>query len=213
MPETELVDLYTRSWGVIAPPHPHAGSGWWSSRFFRAADAGAIVSATEATAKVLGEPYMRAVDPRHVERLSNAALLTLAEEQAACLASIAWTKDRTRKALRDLIGSRSTLAPLGTPGIGVMVPHGEARKAVAAPAAVPVRPKAAQTPMPSSNGSRKPGSGARIREMLLAGRGTPDILATIHAEFVGSKATAADVSWNKQKLRNDARAAGLPPPL
>jgi site-specific DNA-cytosine methylase len=101
------------------------------------------------------------------------------------------------------------VAPRTTPS----APIGAARKAVAAPAAVPGRPKAAQTPMPSSNGSRKPGSGARIREMLLAGRLTPDILAVIHSEFPGSKAGPSDVSWNKQKLRNDARAAGLPPPL
>lgn len=216
MPEAELVDLYTRSWGVIAPPHPHAGSGWWSSRFFRAADAGAIVSATEATAKVLGEPYMKAVDPRRVEKLSGPALTALAARQAECLASISWSKDRTRKALRDIIGSRSFLTPLGTPGIGVMGPHGEVRKAPTAPSPLPTRPTGRNLSLglaPPASGKPAKGSGARIREMLLAGRGTPDILTTIHAEFPGSKATSADISWNKQKLRNDARSAGLPPPF
>lgn len=50
-------------------------------------------------------------------------------------------------------------------------------------------------------GPTKPGSGARIRELLSAGRSTGEILETIHQEFPGSKATASDVSWNKRKLR------------
>lgn len=45
------------------------------------------------------------------------------------------------------------------------------------------------------------GSGHRIREMLLQGMGTNEILKIIHNEFPQSKATASDVSWNKGKLR------------
>ena len=55
-----------------------------------------------------------------------------------------------------------------------------------------------QMPLP---GVIRPGSGARIREMLKDGL-TPDaILTVIHKEFPDSKATKADVAWNKRKLR------------
>jgi len=46
----------------------------------------------------------------------------------------------------------------------------------------------------------RPGVGKRIRELLLAGDPTARILETIRAEFPNSKATSADVSWNKRKL-------------
>lgn len=45
------------------------------------------------------------------------------------------------------------------------------------------------------------GSGYRIRELLKAGREPEHILTVIHREFPDSKATRADVSWNKRKLR------------
>ena len=207
--EPELMAIYGASFGVLSPAHPHAGSGWWRVRYLMAADAGAVLSADPREAACLGDPYTTASDPRRVEKLSLAGLADLAASQAARLAEITWSKDRVKKALKNLIASRASLAPIPGPQTAPVVPIGAPKKPVPAPAAVPDRPKAVQTPMPP----RKPGSGARIREMLLAGRGTPDILATIHSEFPGSKATTADVSWNKQKLRNDARAAGLPPPL
>jgi site-specific DNA-cytosine methylase len=47
----------------------------------------------------------------------------------------------------------------------------------------------------------KPGSGARIRKLLEAGKGTAEILATVHKEFPQSKATTSDVSWNRRKIR------------
>jgi hypothetical protein len=48
---------------------------------------------------------------------------------------------------------------------------------------------------------RRPGSGARIREMLMKGVDPDEILTTIHREFAGSKATKSDVNWNRRKLR------------
>lgn len=47
----------------------------------------------------------------------------------------------------------------------------------------------------------KPGSGERIREMLMKGMGAQAILEVIHEEFPQSRATGSDVSWNKMKLR------------
>jgi hypothetical protein len=52
-------------------------------------------------------------------------------------------------------------------------------------------------------GGRKPGSGARIRELILKGFDNDKILATVHKEFPDSKAKASDIAWNKGKLRKD----------
>lgn len=49
--------------------------------------------------------------------------------------------------------------------------------------------------------TRQLGSGARIRELLEDGRATDEILVIVHKEFPTSKATSADVSWNRRKLR------------
>lgn len=56
--------------------------------------------------------------------------------------------------------------------------------------------------------ARKPGSGARIRELIMKGVDSEKILATIHKEFPGSKAKASDVSWNRGKLK--AEGAKIP---
>jgi len=54
---------------------------------------------------------------------------------------------------------------------------------------------------PSTPRGPRLGSGYRTRVLLLAGRSTAEILATIKSEFPESKATSADVSWNRRKLR------------
>lgn len=47
----------------------------------------------------------------------------------------------------------------------------------------------------------RPGSGARMRELIEAGKDTKEILAIIHKEFPESTAGPSDVSWNRRKLR------------
>lgn len=66
-----------------------------------------------------------------------------------------------------------------------------------------VRPErlAACPAKPRLGGPTKPGVGARTRELLEKGLGTKEVLTVIHDEFPGTKATAADVSWNRRKLR------------
>jgi len=54
-----------------------------------------------------------------------------------------------------------------------------------------------------SSGPKKPGSGSRIRELILKATPTEKILSIIRKEFPGSKAKASDVSWNRGKLKND----------
>lgn len=64
-------------------------------------------------------------------------------------------------------------------------------------------PKVRSARAPREGGTRvgPMGIGKRIRDLLELGEGTQDILRIIHDEFPHSKATAADVSWNRRKLR------------
>lgn len=47
------------------------------------------------------------------------------------------------------------------------------------------------------------GSGARIRELLIAKKSVAEILDTIHKEFPQSKAKPSDVYWNRRKLQKE----------
>jgi site-specific DNA-cytosine methylase len=49
-------------------------------------------------------------------------------------------------------------------------------------------------------------SGAYIRRCLIAGFHDDDILASVHANFAGSKASKSDINWNKVKLRKEGTA-------
>lgn len=81
-------------------------------------------------------------------------------------------------------------------------------KPINPPPLPPLEVKAPRSPRaPREGGPSKPGSGARIRELLQQGKGTKEILETIHKEFPGSRAGPSDVSWNKAKLRKMAEAA------
>lgn len=71
----------------------------------------------------------------------------------------------------------------------------------AQPGAPAKRGNPAVTASSPSRGLVKRGVGAFIRELIAAGHETERILERVRAEFPGSKATAADVSWNRRKLR------------
>lgn len=79
-----------------------------------------------------------------------------------------------------------------------------------------VRAFAPESPSPPS---RKTGSGARIRQLLVEGElSHPQIVETVHREFPGSKATVADVRWHLNKIRKGGatgqpRPAQLPVPI
>jgi hypothetical protein len=51
------------------------------------------------------------------------------------------------------------------------------------------------------------GIGARIADLLIAGKDTKAIVETIHAEFPQSRATGKDVSIMRSKLRNQGKLA------
>lgn len=58
---------------------------------------------------------------------------------------------------------------------------------------------------PRTGGPSKPGSGERMRELIMKGVDADSIIKTIHKEFPGSKASKADVSWNKGRLRREGK--------
>ena len=60
-------------------------------------------------------------------------------------------------------------------------------------------------------GIRKPGSGARFRELMAAGASNAEALAIVRAEFPDSKATLSDAAWNRAKLQKETAARGERP--
>jgi site-specific DNA-cytosine methylase len=64
-------------------------------------------------------------------------------------------------------------------------------------------PASAKKPGTGRRGGGKPGSGARIREMILEGFEAEAILEKIHKEFPGSKAKKADVQFHRYHMRKE----------
>jgi Fe2+ transport system protein FeoA len=196
--EPELMKIYSEAWGVLSPPHAHAGSGWWRVRYLMAADAGCVISADIREAQGLGQPYVEASDPRYVERLSLPQLEDLARRQAECLKSIAWSKTKVKNAIRSLIaGAKDVAKPTPvTPG---------------------KRPAAAPTPLGQAGNvpdvESGEGSGKYMQRLLVLGFQAGDILAAVHRQFPGSKATVSDVSYNKGKLKQAGWVPGSAAPL
>lgn len=103
LPENELMGEYCKSWGVLSPAHPHAGSGWWRMRYLMAADAGCILSADVREAECLGDGYVAASDPAKVEAMSNRQLIDLAVAQVNRLKKISWSAEKTSKVLKYIL--------------------------------------------------------------------------------------------------------------
>lgn len=55
--------------------------------------------------------------------------------------------------------------------------------------------------MKAATKTTKPGSGARIRELILKGMANDAILVIIQKEFKGGNTTTGDVSWNRSMLK------------
>jgi len=109
VPEADLMEIYSASWGIISPPHPHAGSGWWRVRFLMAADACRVLTCSPAEAAVLDGglgPYTLASMPRAVEKMEDEELLNLASMQAAQLNRVIETEDEVLTKLANLIKER-----------------------------------------------------------------------------------------------------------
>jgi hypothetical protein len=81
--EAEVIERYNESWGILSPPYPQAGSGWWRSRFMYAAKLRSVLVCDKGEGDPLGRPYQQTV--KDVEALSTDGLTELAEAQAAAL--------------------------------------------------------------------------------------------------------------------------------
>lgn len=81
--EAEVIDRYNKVWGILSPPYPHAGCGWWRSRFIYAAKIGSVLVCDRGEGDPLGSPYK--VRMREVEAMSDSELTELAAAQAAAL--------------------------------------------------------------------------------------------------------------------------------
>lgn len=79
--ELDVIERYDRVWGILSPPYPHAGSGWWRSRFMYAAKVGSILVCDKGEGDSLGPAHR--VTMKQVEAMSDDALKECAEQQAA----------------------------------------------------------------------------------------------------------------------------------
>ena len=82
--EQDVLEFYNHHWGILSPPYPHAGSGWWRSRFLYAAHVGSILVTDKGEGDPLGDAYKLTISD--VEKMSDAELIAAAEAQRAALA-------------------------------------------------------------------------------------------------------------------------------
>jgi hypothetical protein len=82
--EQDVLDFYNHHWGILSPPYPHAGSGWWRSRFLYAAHVGSILVTDKGEGDPLGDAYKLKI--ADVEKMTDAELHETAMAQRAALA-------------------------------------------------------------------------------------------------------------------------------
>lgn len=81
--EADVLAFYNNYWGILSPPYPHAGSGWWRSRFMYAARVGSILVTDKGEGNPLGSAYKLTI--RDVEKMSDEELKAAAVAQADAL--------------------------------------------------------------------------------------------------------------------------------
>jgi len=81
--EQDVLEFYNQHWGILSPPYPHAGSGWWRSRFLYAAHVGSILVTDKGEGDPLGDAYKLKI--ADVEKMSDADLINAVEAQRAAL--------------------------------------------------------------------------------------------------------------------------------
>jgi hypothetical protein len=79
--EQDVLEFYNQHWGILSPPYPHAGSGWWRSRFLYAAHVGSILVTDKGEGDPLGDAYKLKI--ADVEKMSDADLINAVEAQRA----------------------------------------------------------------------------------------------------------------------------------
>lgn len=81
--EKDVLEFYNHHWGILSPPYPHAGSGWWRSRFLYAAHVGSILVTDKGEGDPLGDAYKLKI--ADVEKMSDSELAAAAIAQQEAL--------------------------------------------------------------------------------------------------------------------------------
>jgi len=81
--EEEVLAFYNQHWGILSPPYPHAGSGWWRSRFMYAARVGSVLFADKNEGAPLGDCHK--VSIAEIEKMTDNELADLATCQRDAL--------------------------------------------------------------------------------------------------------------------------------
>lgn len=81
--EKDVVEFYSQHWGILSPPYPHAGSGWWRSRFLYSAYVGSILVTDKGEGDPLGDAYKLKMSD--VENMSDDQLIEAAAKQRDAL--------------------------------------------------------------------------------------------------------------------------------
>jgi hypothetical protein len=81
--ELDVLNFYNDRWGILSPPYPHAGSGWWRSRFLYAARIGSILVTDKGEGDPLGDAYKLTI--ADVEKMNTEELAAAAQAQADAL--------------------------------------------------------------------------------------------------------------------------------
>jgi hypothetical protein len=81
--EADVLSFYNDYWGILSPPYPHAGSGWWRSRVMYSAKICSIIFTDKGEGNPLGRPYKLTI--KEVEAMSDAGLAEAAKAQGDAL--------------------------------------------------------------------------------------------------------------------------------
>ena len=101
--EHELYQEYRKAWAILSPPHYHTekGSAWWRVRYKMASDAKNIVVAHPEEMKKL---YGFSLNISDVETKDNEKLKELFNKQNDAFQNKVWTKEKTKKYFKCLLG-------------------------------------------------------------------------------------------------------------
>jgi hypothetical protein len=99
--ELDVLNFYNDRWGILSPPYPHAGSGWWRSRFLYAARIGSILVTDKGEGDPLGDAYKLTI--ADVEKMNTEELAAAAQAQADALRPYIGTYDMFKDHVQNIL--------------------------------------------------------------------------------------------------------------
>ena len=101
VPESELLDVYAHSWGTMAAPYPHAGSGWYRHRYVHAMRTRCVMLVDEKDGEHIGPSWT--VKPSEIEGMNQRQLRELADAQYVEQGKLMSTKEEVQTKLLEAI--------------------------------------------------------------------------------------------------------------